>query len=159
MFSIRTVLVPMDFSACALAALDHAADLARPQRGTILLLHVVTPTASGLAEAESIGPEVVSRFEDRLRQLADRLRAERLNAEPLVLIGSIEDEILTMASRRGVDLIVIGTHGHSGWGHLLLGSMAERIVRRAECPVLTVKDHVVARSLEVEVDAGEEASE
>lgn len=90
MFSIRTVLVPMDFSACALAALDHAADLARPQRGTIL---------------------------------------------------------------------VIGTHGHSGWGHLLLGSMVERIVCRAECPVLTVKDHVVARSLEVEVDAGGEASE
>ena len=159
MFSIRTVLVPMDFSSCSLAALDHAADLARPQRGTILLLHVATPTASGLAEAEPIGPEVVSRFEDRLRQLADRFKAERLNAEPHVLIGNIEDEILTMANRRGVDLIVIGTHGHSGWGHLLLGGMAERIVRRAECPVLTVKEHVGARSLAVEVDASEEASE
>src|SRR3990172_13095275 len=97
MFSIRTVLVPMDFSACALAALDHAADLARPQRGTILLLHVVTPTASGLAEAALIGPEVVSRFEDRLRQLADRLRAERLNAGPPVFIGKKEDGRLTRA--------------------------------------------------------------
>src|SRR3990172_13240024 len=114
MFSIRTVLVPMDFSACALAALDHAVDLARPQRGPILLLHVVPPTASGLAEAEPIGPEVVSRFEDRLRQLADRLKAERLNAEPLVLIGNIEDEILTMARRRGGDLILVRAHGHSG---------------------------------------------
>ena len=158
MFSLQTVLVPIDFSPSALTALRHAVELVRPQRGTVLLLHVVNPAASGISEAEAIGGRVLARFEDRLEKLATRLGAEGLRVEPRVLIGNVEDEILAMANRRGVDLIVIGTHGHSGWGHHLLGSTAERIVRRADCPVLTVKDQLAAQRLEVEVEAAGESS-
>jgi universal stress protein A len=158
MFSLQTVLVPIDFSPSALAGLRHAVELVRPQGGSVLLLHVVNPAASGISEAEAIGGRVLARFEDRLEKLANRLRAEELTVEAHVLIGSVEDEILSMANRRGVNLIVIGTHGHSGWGHHLLGSTAERIVRRADCPVLIVKDQLAAQRLEVEVEAAGESS-
>ncbi|MBI3607371.1 MAG: universal stress protein [Nitrospirae bacterium] len=159
MFSLQTVLVPIDFSPSALAALRHAVELVRPQNGTVLLLHVVNPAANGISEAEAIGGRILARFEHRLENLANGLRAEGGNVEPSVLIGSVEDEILAMANRRGVDLIVIGTHGRSGWGHHLLGSTAERIVRRADCPVLTVKDELAAQRLEIEVEEGKETSE
>lgn len=158
MFSLQTVLVPIDFSPSALAGLRHAVEFVRPQGGSVLLLHVVNQAVSGISEAEAIGGRVLARFEDRLEKLANRLRAEELTVEAHVLIGSVEDEILSMANRRGVDLIVIGTHGHSGWGHHLLGSTAERIVRRADCPVLIVKDQLVAQRLEVEVEEAGESS-
>ncbi len=159
MFSLQMVLVPIDFSPSSLAALRHAVELVRPQNGTVLLLHVVNPAASGFSEAETMGGMVLARFGRRLKNLANRLHAEGLSVEPHVLIGSVEDEILAMASRRGVDLIVIGTHGRSGWGHHLLGSTAERVVRRADCPVLTVKDQLATQRLEVEVEEAEGTSE
>lgn len=140
MFDIRSVLVPIDFSACSLAAFQHAVALASPRRGTVHLLHVVDPVASGLGEVAPIASGVVTRFEDRLHRLSDAAEARDARTESHVVIGSVEHEILDMVERYAVDLIVMGTHGASGWGHLLLGGTTERVVRRAPCPVLTVKE-------------------
>jgi nucleotide-binding universal stress UspA family protein len=140
MFDVRSVLVPIDFSACSLAALQHALALASPRRGTVHLLHVVDPIASGLGEGAPIASDVLTRFEDRLNRLTDGVQARDATTEVHVAVGSIEHEILHMVDRYAVDLIVMGTHGASGWGHLLLGGTTERVVRRAPCPVLTVKE-------------------
>ncbi len=140
MFDVRSVLVPIDFSACSLAALQHALALAGPRRGTVHLLHVVDPIASGLGDGAPIASDVLTRFEDRLNRLTDGVQARDSTTEMHVAVGSIEHEILDMVDRYAVDLIVMGTHGASGWGHLLLGGTTERVVRRAPCPVLTVKE-------------------
>jgi nucleotide-binding universal stress UspA family protein len=104
------------------------------------LLHVVDPIASGLGEGAPIASDVLTRFEDRLNRLTDGVQARDSTTEVHVAVGSIEHEILDRVDRYAVDLIVMGTHGASGWGHLLLGGTTERVVRRAPCPVLTVKE-------------------
>lgn len=152
MFEIRSVLVPIDFSACSLAAFEHAVAVASPRRGTVHLLHVVDPVSSGLGEVVPIASGVVARFEDRLNRLADAVQARDAKTEVHVAIGSIEHEILDMVDRHAVDLIVMGTHGASGWGHLLLGGTTERVVRRASCPVLTVKERRLVRRMDEAAD-------
>jgi nucleotide-binding universal stress UspA family protein len=140
MFEVRTVLVPVDFSACSLAALQHAVALATPRRGTIHLLHVVDPTAGSLGEVEPIATGVLARFQERLTRLTSAPHVRGVKTEVHVAVGSVEGEILDTVDRHHVDVIVMGTHGRSGWGQLLLGSITERVVRRASCPVLTVKE-------------------
>jgi len=140
MFDVRTILVPVDFSACSLAGLDHAVALAAPRRATIHILHVVDPIVSGLGEVGPIATGVLTRFQDRLTRLAASAATRDVDTQVHVAVGSVEEEILDMVDRYRVDVIVMGTHGCSGWGHLLLGGTAERVVRRAQCPVLTVKE-------------------
>ncbi len=158
MFDVRSVLVPIDFSACSLAALQHAFALAAPRRSTVHLLHVVDPIASGLGEGAPIASGVLTRFEDRLNRLTDGVQARDAKTEVHVAVGSIEPEILHMVDRYAVDLIVMGTHGASGWGHLLLGGTTERVVRRAPCPVLTVKERRSARRMDEAVANVEHAA-
>jgi len=140
MFDVRTIVVPVDFSACSLAALEHAVALAAPRRAAIHALHVVDPIASGLGEVGPIATGVLTRFRDRLIRLTMTSSMRDVKAEVHVAVGSVEDEILDMVDRYRADVIVMGTHGRSGWGHLLLGGTTERVVRRAPCPVLTVKE-------------------
>lgn len=140
MFDVRTVLVPVDFSTCSLAALQHAVSLAAPRRGTVHLLHVVDPIASGLGEGAAVGTGVLTQFQERLNRLTTSVHAHGVKTEVHVAVGSVEDEVLGMVDRSGADLIVMGTHGRSGWGHVMLGGTTERVVRRAQCPVLTVKE-------------------
>lgn len=155
MFPAQTIIVPVDFSPCALAALYYAVAVAEPQGGSIHLIHVVNPAATGLAASEALSSEVAECFRDRLAALSEPLVSRGLRVSPHTLVGQIDDEILTAAHRYGADLIVMGTHGRAGWGHVALGSIAERIVRRAECPVLTVKDRRMLDRLDLEVSADE----
>jgi nucleotide-binding universal stress UspA family protein len=114
MFDVRTVLVPVDFSACSLAALEHAVALAAPRRGAIHLLHVVEPIVSGLGEGGPIATGVLTRFQDRLTRLTSSAPMRDVKTEVHVAVGSVEDEILDIVDRYRVDVIVMGTHGHSG---------------------------------------------
>jgi nucleotide-binding universal stress UspA family protein len=140
MLDIRAVLVPVDFSDGSLAALQHAVGYVSPQRGTVHLLHVIDPVAGGLGGVEPIASRVLARFQDRLTPLAELVAARGVKTKKHVAIGSVADEILSIADHCHVDLIVMGTHGRSGWGHALLGGTTERVVRRSACPVLTVKE-------------------
>ena len=141
---IRRILVPIDFSAHARAVLEWAAHLARAHGSALVLLHAYhLPVEFQQLEATYLPPEfwssVRGEAQASLDRTADELRGQGFEVEAVVKEGYPATVIEEEATRLGVDLIVIGTRGLSGLKHLLLGSIAERVVQRAPCPVLTVK--------------------
>jgi nucleotide-binding universal stress UspA family protein len=139
MLPIRTVLHPTDFSERSGYALQLACALARDYGARLVVLHVATPPNVVYSEgALPLDPDIFYRQEkeriDRLVIPNAGVRAERRFEE-----GDPPAEILRVAGDVHADLIVMGTHGRTGLGRLLMGSVAEEIVRKASCPVLTVK--------------------
>ncbi len=142
---INNILVPIDFSVHSKNALKYAVPLARQFDAALHLVYVVEPT---IYPADlGFGQVVLPGVEDELRQKGqeelDELTAKEIgravNATAAVRTGTPSQEILAEAEERGVDLIVMATHGHSGVEHMLFGSTAERIVRKSRCPVLTIR--------------------
>ena len=145
MADIKRIVVPTDFSAPADAALTYAIDLASKLGATVSLVHVFDDP-SGIHSGEYVPMPSEMRGEilaDLRRRLAE-LVATRGHSElnPQVLIGPTARTIVESARESGADLIVIGTHGRHGVSRLLMGSVAERVVRTATCPVLTVRSSV-----------------
>ncbi|MFO0928371.1 MAG: universal stress protein [Gemmataceae bacterium] len=139
MFTIRRILHPTDFSEAAASAFALACSLARDHHAEVLLLHVLpAPVAWGevVARRQADGYEQELR-EEYLRPM--QRSAGDVCAEPLLDEGDPVDVIIRTACEQGCDLIVMGTHGRSGLSRLLMGSVAERVLRRAPCPVLTVR--------------------
>jgi len=131
------IVCPIDFDANSLLALRLAIELTQEHQGTLYLLYVV---------ALPPGPEVAlpfARMESDARRRLERLAREKIGRkvryEVNVMMGDPAVEILQMAQRRRARLIVMATHGRKGMRRLLLGSVAERVVREAPCPVLTVR--------------------
>jgi nucleotide-binding universal stress UspA family protein len=131
------ILCPVDFDANSLRALRTASEMARERKATLYLLHVV---------ALPPGPEVALPFGQIERQA--RARLERLARPSLrgkvryeieVMMGDPAVETLRIANRLGANLIIVATHGRRGLRRLVLGSVAERIIREAPCPVLAVR--------------------
>ena len=147
---IRRILVPHDFSEHSDAALAHADGLARLSRASLHLLHVIQPPP--LHAVTPAGPvqiampvEVTDAARIEARELLRRIaRSSRADAQVHVEEGSPTAVICRFAERHRTDLIVMGTHGRAGLAHLLLGSVAERVLRRAPCPVLTVRAQLAA---------------
>ena len=137
MFKPQRILCPTDFSAHSDAAFALACSIARDTRADLLVLHVAPPPVSLGDVAESQRPG----FRDDLRARLHQLRPDdpNLGVVHFLLEGDPAEVILDAAGRHEADLIVLGTHGRSGVGRLLLGSVAEQVLRRATCPVLTVK--------------------
>ena len=143
MFQVRKILVATDFSACAAAALDHAVDLATTLKADILLVHVLTSPASYFALPslvpmphewlQSLRKEALDRLDEQSR----RVRGPAIRTE--LREGPTDEAIVAAAAAAKADLIVMGTHGRTGLQHALLGSVAERVVRRSPVPVLTVR--------------------
>jgi len=141
---IRTILVPLDFSDHAPAILEWAAHLAKEHGSRLVLLHAYhLPVEFQQLEGAYLPQDFWSNVKGEAQQTLDRhaedLRGRGFEAEALVREGYPATAIEEEAERLGADLIVIGTHGLSGLKHLLLGSIAERVVQKAPCPVLTVK--------------------
>jgi nucleotide-binding universal stress UspA family protein len=144
--------VPTDFSATADAALDCAYVFAERFGASLELLHVLDDpfVVDGMAAEAYISEGPVLRTA-MLQEAQERLRhraAARANIPTItteVLFGHGARTIAEYAAARGVDLIVMGTHGRTGVAHLLLGSVAEQLVRTAPCPVLTVRQPKVAQ--------------
>lgn len=146
-FAIRTILAPTDFSQCSLAGTEYAAFLARTFGATLRLFHAIYPYTnyvfvdragvrlSGLAEALE---ETARQEMDALKQM-DSLRDLTIQTE--ILPGPSVDEICAAAGSPDVDLIVTSTHGRTGLKHALIGSVAEHVVRYADCPVVVVPSH------------------
>jgi nucleotide-binding universal stress UspA family protein len=140
MLQIRTILHPTDFSKQSEFAFRMACSLAKDYGAEMHVLHVMPPPHVGYIEGPMpIAPESL---EDELRQKLNRLHAEDNTVRVLhrLVEGEPVDEILHMAKQTGCDLIVMGTHGRTGVGRVLLGSVAEGVVRKAPCPVLTIKN-------------------
>ncbi len=144
---IRTILLPTDFSECGNFALSYAASLARTFNASIICLNVIEPIVptvgySGMTEPLPIA-DITEQLEDsaerELPNLAECDDCEGLNVEEMVVHGDAAAEIVRVGKERGVDLIVIASHGRTGLGRILFGSTAEAVVRHAHCPVLVVK--------------------
>lgn len=143
----RTLLVPYDFSAHARAALFTATDLARRLAADLHLVHVVhVPSVAYAHYAGATAPPPVQIDEVResaleaLRGVARGVEGLSGKVEAHVVAGGTVDAALCEASEQlGADLIVMGTHGRTGLAHVFLGSVAERTLRRAPCPVLGVR--------------------
>lgn len=141
MLTIRRVLHPTDFSQASEAALRLAAALARDHAAQLILLHAIEPPAVGSSGAVPAPPPApppsVAEVQQQLAALAATLQG--VATECRVEEGPAADAILAAARETGCDVIVMGTHGRTGLARLLVGSVAEQVVRKAPCPVLTVK--------------------
>ncbi|MBI2015439.1 MAG: universal stress protein [Candidatus Rokubacteria bacterium] len=142
----RRILHATDFSTASAPAFAEALALARQERAELRLVHVMTPPALFLEDSYLSARtfrEMQSRarraVEDRLARLRARARRAGVRAGADVREGVPADEIIRAARRRRADLIVVGTHGRSGFARAVLGSVAARVVTLARCPVLTVR--------------------
>lgn len=143
----RRVLWPTDFSRLAKAALPYALKIAVEDGAELIVLHVVSPPV--LYETPVMSGAIWGRLEKEMREAAtERLRRmmsavqskeHTVRTRTLVALGSPFVQIPRAADRFHCDLIVLATHGHTGLRHVLLGSVAENVVRNAPCPVLTVR--------------------
>ncbi|NGZ10472.1 MAG: universal stress protein [Nitrospira sp. LK70] len=138
----KRVLVPVDFSDCALDALEYGALVAQRSQASITLLHVLEPVSYGLdftlprmTKREQVRTELTK----RLSNLRSALTSVGIPSDFVSSGGLPADSILDAARSRSVDLIIMGTHGRRGLSHTLFGSVAESVLRRSSCPVLTVR--------------------
>jgi universal stress protein A len=145
MTPFQKILVPTDFSKHSTEAVLTAADLSRRFEATVTLAYVFEPVTYALPEGHVMQAppqleEMQTVLEQRLVQaVADAKAAGALGAVGKLLTGPVAPEITDFAKRGGFDLIVMGTHGRTGLRHLVLGSVAEKVVRTAPCAVLTVR--------------------
>ena len=141
---IRTIIVPVDFSACSLAGLRYAVRFARELGGRIIVLHVTDlgPVMMTTAYGDYDSPTYIEAAEHRCGdQMRDFLRHVDFDGVPVdtsAVAGYCPGAIHEVAARKGADLIVISTHGRTGLRRALIGSVAEGTVRHAICPVLVV---------------------
>ncbi|OPY92188.1 MAG: putative universal stress protein [Syntrophaceae bacterium PtaU1.Bin231] len=142
MLPFRKILHPTDFSAPSLVALEAAKELAAQFSAELSVVHVVSavpllPVMEGTSsfDVETYQAELIACSR---QALDDLIRKHFPN-------GGGPDQIVRIAEKEGVDLIVLATHGQTGWRHLVFGSVAARVVRLAPCPVLTVRAPYIDR--------------
>jgi nucleotide-binding universal stress UspA family protein len=141
---IRRILIPLDFSHHAETILEWGAHLAKEHGSQVILVHAYhLPVEFQQLEGAYLPPDFWTNVKTEAQQVlerhAERLRSQGLAVETVVREGYPATVIHEEAEEQRADLIVIGTRGLSGLKHLLLGSVAERVVQKAPCPVLTVK--------------------
>jgi nucleotide-binding universal stress UspA family protein len=144
MAQVKSILVPSDFSAPSDLATDYAIDMAFRYGASIRLLHVIEEPAiypDGYVDLPGLQQHLVNEATNRLAALAAKCETARVDVTSAIVTGRPATVIVEEASARDVDLIVMGTHGRTGLAHLFLGSVAERVVRTASCPVLSVREN------------------
>ena len=146
MFAIKTILVPTDFSEASEAALSYAKALAEAFSSSLHLVHVMEDLLAHAWAAEVYVASMPSLREEIEKEATERLGAmltdeerQRLHVTTAIIAGNPFLEIIRYARAQSADLIVLGTHGRGPIAHMLLGSVAEKVVRKAPCPVLTVR--------------------
>ncbi len=147
--SIRTILHPTDFSDCSRYAFRVAGMLAREQGARLIVLHVKPTLGPLVAYGDALADLEPEGSQEKLVEVLHRLRLSdpKVQLEHRLVEGQGAEEILRQAKELGADLIVMGTHGRTGIGRLLMGSVAGEVVRNAQCPVVTVKiPHPVSRA-------------
>jgi len=143
---IRKILVPTDFSDCAAKALDYALAFALQFDAGIVLLHMVEPPIYPenyyvpSPAPEDLSQTALKAAQERLNDLCRERIGRRVAVESTVRLGRAYFEITDSARALNADLIILATHGYTGLKHVLLGSTAERVVRHAPCPVLTIRE-------------------
>ncbi len=146
MTAIARIIVPVDFSAHADRAIDYAITLGKQFGACVELFHVVDdPFGSGgwgsevyISDLDGLRQRAIEESKTRLEARRSMIPASGVPLVATVRMGHVAQTILEYAKDVGADLIVMGTHGRTGLAHFIIGSVAERVVRLASCPVLTV---------------------
>jgi len=146
MLPLKKILWPTDFSEPAYEGLEIATELATQFSSEILLVHVVAPMPTMQGAAAPTGfhlPTVLEELQESAQNSLEDIRQAKIPAEiqarSFVVHGKPANEIVRLASQEKADIIVIPTHGESGWQRFVFGSVAEKVVRLADCPVLTIR--------------------
>jgi nucleotide-binding universal stress UspA family protein len=141
--AIQHILVPVDFSGYAEQALEYASGLARKLPARLTLLHVLQMMPMGVADGTALPysyiQELEAEVQQRMETYRQRIQEAGLQGAILVVSGAPFQSIVDTARDQHVDLIVMGTQGRTGLAHLFLGSVAEKVVRLAPCPVLVTR--------------------
>ena len=150
-YPFRKILVPTDFSSCSDSALELAANLARDMGAALVALHVIDlgHVPAGAVIRTDAHPEGIT-VRDHIVHLAEHELAHRIERygagigfrSSRVAFGPPVDAICEAARELGADLVVMGTHGRGGLAHIVMGSVAEKVLRTAKLPVLTVREEV-----------------
>jgi nucleotide-binding universal stress UspA family protein len=153
--TLRHLLCPIDFSDVSLHALDQAGQLARHSGARLTILHVFLSVAPGVGPGTThrptprlIDPADLERLQQRVAEAARQAVGPGVEVEAIAVGGTPAACIVDTAATGRADLIVMGTHGSGGFQHLMLGSVTERVLRRATCPVLTVPPRSEARAVD-----------
>jgi universal stress protein A len=147
MSRVKRLLMPTDFSPTSDIAFEYALDLAAREGASMHLLHVIDDANFSSAYPEGLSlalpglwEQIVAEAWKRLEQASGQCQTEGVRTTTQVLAGRPAPSIAGEAAAQSADLIVMGTHGRGGFAHFVIGSVAESVVRTAECPVLTVRD-------------------
>jgi len=149
MVTLKRILVAHDFSETSTLAVDYAVSLTKSFGSELTFLYVRDPVPSEVGSEVPFTDEVAMTEADRERLLTILPPADRtlLNPHFYVRAGTPAAEVVRFAAEHGMDLIVMGTHGRGFVGHMVMGSVAEKVVRTAPCPVLTVRNPGPARDV------------
>lgn len=145
MFQFRSILVPTDFSEQFMISLNYAKELAGSNGAQLHIIHVIEhsvyPADLGITQASFIDLEMQmnKKSMEQLESIKKDLERDKINAILHVCAGRASEKIIEYANEHKIDLICIATHGRSGLEHLLFGSTTEKVLRKAPCPVLTVR--------------------
>ncbi len=144
MIKLKKILCPVDFSACSIHALNYAIDLSIKEGASLYLIHVIETRVSDIGDILKqidlmLDNKQIEHLRIRLNNLIPDDIRKNIHLEPLVEKAVPFLEIIKIAKDKQVDLIVMGTHGRTGLEHILIGSVAERVIQRAPCPVLSVR--------------------
>jgi nucleotide-binding universal stress UspA family protein len=146
MIDIKRIIVPIDFSEYSKKALRYAVEFARRFHAEIVLVYVVEPLvypadfSIGQIAVPSMEQDFLQHGKEQLAHLVETVVADAVAARSIVRSGKPFVEIIRLAREEEADLIIIATHGHTGIEHALFGSTAEKVVRKAPCPVLSIRD-------------------
>ena len=144
MIKFKKILCPVDYSDCSAKALRYAAGLALKDSGKLYLMHVIDKRVydyGGPVYEAQLSPdaEVIEHLKEKLGESVPKEIRGDIDVETIVTVGVPAQEIVNAADDKEVDVIVMGTHGRTGIAHVVMGSVAENVVRKALCPVLTVR--------------------
>ncbi len=145
---IKKVLVPIDFSDFSKSALRYAISFAKTYNADIILVYVVEPViyppdfSMGQIAIPAVNTEWDTKAKDELDRLAKTEIPSDIKVTTVIKTGKPFVEIIDTATEYNADIIIIATHGHSGVEHILFGSTAEKVVRKAPCPVLTLREPI-----------------
>lgn len=145
---IKKILVPIDFSDYSKSALKYAVNFCKDCNAEMVLIYVVEPVIypPDFSMGQIAIPSVNAEWDERAKQELEKLAKEQIPAsvqvKTIIKTGKPFVEIIETAGELDVDLIIIATHGRSGMEHILFGSTAEKVVRKAPCPVLTLREPI-----------------
>lgn len=144
MITLKKILCPIDFSACSLQALNYAVDLAIKEKASLYLIHVIETYTNDVGDIQKqidllLNNEQIKNLKVRLDNLIPDDTKKSISIDTSIVKGIPFVEIVRTAKDKHIDLIIMGTHGRTGLKHILIGSVAERVIQKAPCPVLSIR--------------------